>query len=669
MGELGNFLLIGGWVFSAISLFAGVAAGESYQRYLLSRNSTLVASAFFLGALVLLGGLFLTDDYTNQFVWQFSNKTMSSVYKVSAIWGGMDGSMLLWLSILAVSGALLAKQTSTYPRSFRAWTLVGYQLSSLFFATIVVFVTNPFRYIKAPFIPPDGNGLNPLLQNPYMAVHPPMLYLGFTTFAIPFAVCFGALVARDTSSLWIQLVRRWTLIAWGFLTIGIVLGGHWAYLELGWGGFWAWDPVENSSFLPWLTGTAFLHSVLVQERKDMLKMWNVWLITLTYGLTVFGTFLTRSGVVQSVHAFASTDIGWTFLAYLSVLLLMMVYLTWTRRSELASSRHIESLFSREAAFLLNNLIFMSLCFAILWGVLFPVFSEALTGQKQTIGIPFFNKVTIPLFLAMIGLMGVGPLLAWKKTSLSSLKKTFLFPFALSCLLGILLVSVGVASFLPSLSYLLCFFVTTTVIGEYHRGYKIQRAVAGESEGVLASSRRLVRRHRSRYGGYLVHLGVVVMTIAITASMAHKIEKDIVLAVGETYTLGRFSLTLDSLSDVAESNYQALRAQMTLKSYGSSQPISSLAPEMRRYAKGGESTSEVALYSSLRDDFYVVLAGLDETGSKAAVRLFINPLQIWLWIGTVIVVLGTIIVVMPNRVGLPASARLLGSRVPNSFPKV
>ncbi|MCL4146678.1 UNVERIFIED_CONTAM: hypothetical protein GTU68_022983, partial [Idotea baltica] len=377
MNEFGNLCLTLAWLLSLLgTVFGALSAYKQNESLILVSKQKLIAvSSTTLLALISLGIMFLSDDYSNQYVWQTSNKGMPWIYKITAIWGGMDGSMLLWASMLSVSTGIVALMYKQYPLKLFSWVIPVLHSNLLFFLTLLLFFTNPFRYIAADFIPPEGNGLNPLLQNPYMAIHPPMLYLGFTTFAIPFAFCLGALFSNQLNGDWIKLCRRWSLIAFGFLTTGIVLGGHWAYLELGWGGFWAWDPVENASFLPWLTATAYLHSVMVQERKGMLKFWSVWLVIITYGLTVFGTFLTRSGIVQSVHAFASTDIGFVFLDYLALIFIVSLIFTIIRRKELKPERTFESIFSRESAFLVNNLILLSICFATIWGVMFPVFSE------------------------------------------------------------------------------------------------------------------------------------------------------------------------------------------------------------------------------------------------------------------------------------------------------
>ncbi len=647
MQQLGHFSLCLAWILALLGMGLGIWGGvRRSTRWLHSTiNSTILTSVSVSLAIFALGYSFINNDYTNQYVWQFSNREMPWIYKISAIWGGMDGSMLLWCFMLAISSAVLAARCSSYKTTIMPWVLAVLNSSLFFFLTIVVFLTNPFRYLKAPFVPLDGNGLNPLLQNEYMAIHPPSLYVGFTMLAVPYAFCMGALLAGDLSNEWIRLTRRWTLVAWAFLSVGITLGGYWAYIELGWGGFWAWDPVENASFLPWLTATAFLHSVMVQERRDMLKMWNVWLIVLTYGLTVFGTFLTRSGVVQSVHAFASTNIGWVFLLYLGIIFGIALVLTIVRRADLKAARSIVSFLSREAFFLINNLLFLGICFTVIWGVLFPLVSEKFTGQKQTVGPPFFNAVTMPMFLALLFLMGVGPLIAWQKAGWKNIQRTFLMPFASAVVVAALLVARGVSSFMATLAYALGWFVSMTIIGEIRRGVRAQRSESGGS--VANSAAVLLRRHHVRYGGYLIHFGVVIAAIGITASMTHKTEKDFTLSTGEHFEVGRFNLTLDSLADRSTPNYQAVAARVGLALVADGQKVTTLAPEMRRYRRNDEPTSEVAINTSWREDVYLVLAGIDEEGKRASFKLFINPLQVWLWIGVMVMIVGVVIVIFPK----------------------
>ncbi len=650
MVEFGHFALCVAWIFALLGTVLGGVFGVSRRSVLarveaLRRTTVLVCLALF-ASLVGLGYGFVTNDYAVQYVWQYSNRDMPWIYKITAIWGGMDGSMLLWCFLVALFSAFVALASRRYPTALLPWLFSFLNSSTLFFTTITLFLTNPFRYLKTPMIMPDGNGLNPLLQNEYMAIHPPMLYLGFTGLAVPYAFCMAALASGQTTNDWIRLTRRWTLIAWTFLTAGIVLGGHWAYLELGWGGFWAWDPVENASFLPWLTATAFLHSVMVQERKGMLKIWNVSLVVLTYALTVFGTFLTRSGIVQSVHAFASTDVGWLFLVYLGAIIVVAAGLVFLRREQLRPERAIESVFSREAVFLLNNLVLLSICFAVLWGVMFPVFSEAFTGVKQTVGIPFFNAVNVPLFLALIFLMGVGPLIAWKRSSVGNLIRTFMVPFLGAFVVAVILVWAGITDFYPLLSYAISFFVLMTILSELQRGLGTQAAVTKSATWSPTTMVSLFRRQRVKYGAHIIHFGVLVMTVAITSSMAFKTEKEFTLAPNERFTVGRFSLELQEFHEENQKNYQSVQAHVALRELGNESVLHVLAPELRFYPKNKETTTEVALRMGHREDVYLVLAGLDETGTRASMKIFINPLQVWLWYGTIIMIIGGIVVAVP-----------------------
>ena len=649
MIEFGHYAICLAWLLALYATIGGAVSGYFKNRKLFI-SVAQASSVGFLSQLIAISALtyaFLTNDYTNQYVWQYSNKDMPAIYKISAIWGGMDGSMLLWCFLLSFSVFILARKSFRIPGNLMPWVLSVANSSSLFFLTVVVYFTNPFRYLKSAYIPPDGNGLNPLLQNPYMAVHPPLLYLGFTTLAIPYAFCMGALLSGTLSNEWLKLTRKWLLVAWAFLTAGIVMGGHWAYIELGWGGFWAWDPVENASFLPWLTSTAFLHSVMVQERKNMLRIWNVWLVVATYALTVFGTFLTRSGIVQSVHAFASTDIGWIFLLYLGILIGLALILTIFRWKSLKSERKLESFFSRETAFLINNLVFLSICFAVLWGVMFPVFSESMTGERQSVGIPFFNSVNVPLLLILIFLMGVGPMIAWKKASLKSIFRTFIVPFLTAFAFGALLVYLGVEGFYPVLSYSLCFFVLMTIVVEYHRALRVQRISHDSQAGIISGSANLLRRHSSRYIGYLIHIGILIMTVAITASMASKVEREFTLSKDQSYKIGRYELKLNDVQPNDSENYSAVFADVSVTNISDGELYANLKPEMRSYTRNNENTTEVALKMGLLEDLYLVLAGISEDGSRASFKIFINPLQIWLWIGTLVVVFGTALLIIPK----------------------
>jgi cytochrome c-type biogenesis protein CcmF len=644
---IGNFSLFIALLFSIFASIIGyIGALKSKTGFIESASRASIAAWLCCTASILtLGFGFLTDNYINHYIWQFSNRGMPTIYKFTAIWGGMNGSMLFWGWLLTTFAALLALYRHKYNSTVYSFALPVQMWAQIFFLGTTAFFTNPFEYIKADFIPPDGNGLNPLLQNPYMAIHPPMLYIGFTLFSVPFALCMGSLLGRLSGNEWLIASRKWSLYAWSVLSAGIILGGFWAYVELGWGGFWAWDPVENASFLPWLTGTALIHSVLIQERKGMLKAWNVFLVSSTYLLTIFGTFLTRSGIVQSVHAFASTHVGEVFLGYLAIMIVFVAIVMFLNRKSLVPQKQLESILSREAAFLLNNLIFLSICFATIWGVMFPVLSEAITGSKQTVSAPFFNKVNVPLFMLMLLLMGIGTLIAWRKASLSSIRKTFLAPFLFSSAVAAVLAWAGITSVWAVISYSLCFFVFLTLMTETYRGIRTQSA-SNPSKSIASSTVSLFQKHSRRYGGYLVHLGVLIMTISITASMAHKFEKEFTLERGESISVGRFTLTLDKIYENQNSNYQALLANVSVKRIKDGVLTSVLTPEIRYFLVKKETTSEVALQVGAREDLYLVLAGLSEDEKSASFKIYINPLQMWLWVGAVIMVGGGLLIASP-----------------------
>lgn len=648
MVDLGHFALVLAWGLSVYGILAGFYGAlknhRAFQRS--AENSVFLSAGLILLSLVVLGVSFLRHDYRYAYVWQNSNNDMDGIYLISAIWGGMDGSMLLWATLLSLYSASALYRTRAASQKMRPYLAPMFQISIFFFSSVVTWLTNPFRLVPAAAVPLDGNGLNPLLQNPSMLIHPPSLYMGLTGFVVPFSFGLAALMSGELSNLWIQLVRRSTLVAWGFLTLGIILGGNWAYIELGWGGFWAWDPVENASFMPWLVGTAFIHSVMVQETRGMLKVWNLSLSTLAYLLAVFGTFLTRSGVVQSVHAFAETDVGWVFLVYIAVLGLLSMALIVSRRKLLAPENQIVSFFSREAAFLFNNLALLAICFATFWGVMFPVLSEAVTGKKEVVGPPFFNLVNVPFFCALLFLMGVGPLIAWKKTSRDALKRMFLRP-----LLSSSVVTLGFLLFdhsrpWPAVTFGLVLFVINTVFSEWRRAAK-----AAETPGVSAI-KTLVTTKRRKFAGMLVHLGIGVMAIAITASSAYKLERDMTLKTGEKSAIGHYELALAALEQINERNYQGYRADILVYEKGTDQVLTHLYPEKRWYPKNQESTSEVDMRMTPRDDLYLAFAGLDENSSEAApgvvLKVFVNPLQVWLWVGALIVLSGTILILLPTK---------------------
>jgi cytochrome c-type biogenesis protein CcmF len=525
--------------------------------------------------------------------------------------------------------------------------LAGVQV---FFLLLTNFVANPFGMMST--VAADGNGLNPLLQYPEMVIHPPMLYLGYVGFSLPFAFALSALMMRYPGEKWIHITRRWTMVTWLFLTCGIALGAHWAYAVLGWGGYWGWDPVENASLLPWLTGTAFLHSVMMQEKRGMMKVWNVWLIFVTFMLSILGTLLTRSGLVQSVHAFAQSSIGSWFYAFLAVIAIVCVAAFVKNRKHLQSENKLESLVSRESSFLFNNLVLLAACFAVLCGTLFPILSEWVRGYRITVGAPFFNKVMLPIGLFLIFLTAVGPLLAWRKTSLGSLKKNFAIPVILSVLVGIGLIPLGVkpwidlAYFYSWLTFVLGTLVITTIASEFIRGGRVLKDKLNTN--IFGGMYHLTRRNMRRYGGYIVHFGVILACIGI-AGQAFNQSKEQEMAQGDKLQIGRYTLVGQEYTEDDNANYASNAALLDV--YKDGKYITRLSPEHRQFKASMQGTTIVADYSTLKEDLYVIYEGVNPDTGHPIIKAFINPLVNWLWIGVLTVLLGTGLALVPNAAQL------------------
>ncbi|MEE9275653.1 MAG: cytochrome c biogenesis protein CcsA, partial [bacterium] len=517
--EVGHYGLLAALVLALYSVILSVwGAIRRRADFILSgRNAAAAVSVLVSVASASLLYLLMTRDYRVEYVVSTVNNTLNGFYRFSAFWGGQKGSLLLWLLLLCIFSAVLLRQNRRRNQELMPYVTATLMLTSAFFLTILNFITPPFETLSSP--PLDGRGLNPLLQDWGMVIHPPNLFLGYVGFAVPFAFCIGALASGKLDSGWFVTTRRWTLFAWFFNGIGILLGGAWAYKELGWGGYWAWDPVENASLMPWLTGTAFLHSVMIQEKRGMLKVWNVSLIIITYSLTIFGTFLTRSGIISSVHAFADSTFGWAFLAYLIAALIVSFGLLIWRLPLLKSEHEMESFFSREAGFLLNNVVLVSITFAILWGTIFPVITEAVKGVKVTVGPPFFNQVIVPIGLVLILLCGAGPLLAWRRASSRQLQKSFVYPTVVGAGALLALLLFGLRHVYAVLAFSLCAFVITTIWIEYYRG--VSARVRNHGDGLLAAVWELTVRNKRRFGGYIVHLGMAVLFIGVAASSAYQ----------------------------------------------------------------------------------------------------------------------------------------------------
>ena len=577
---------------------------------------------------------------------------------------------MLWAWLLATYGFVLRLRHKVDVRlsAYASTILAGVQV---FFLALLTFAAPPFSIEPGP-LAPDGAGLNPLLQYPEMVIHPPMLYLGYVGFAVPFAFALGALMMRYPGEKWIHITRRWTMVTWLFLTCGIVLGMHWAYAVLGWGGYWGWDPVENASLMPWLTGTAFLHSVMMQEKRGMMKSWNVWLIFATFMLTILGTLLTRSGLVQSVHAFAQSSIGNWFYGFLLIVFAVCLFTFFRQRDHLRSENRLESLVSRESSFLFNNLILLAACFTVLWGTLFPVLSEYVQGSKATVGPPFYNRVNLPIGLTLLLLTGVGPLLAWRSTSLRTIRRNFVLPCLAIGLTAIGLMLSGIRPWRDGedwqtttfslLTFSLGAGVITAITAEFLRGAGVVRTQTGRN--LFSAAVMLIRRNTRRYGGYLVHFGIVVMFIGI-AGGAFKQTHEQEMGFGDQMTIGPYRLVCQSFTQDSNPTYDTEYALLDVYKHG--KKITQLAPEKRFYQASQTNSTVVANHSTLQNDLYVIYEGKNPDTDRPILKVFLNPLINWIWIGVGVVAFGTVIALVPSlrrgalrapaQVELPAEAEV------------
>jgi cytochrome c-type biogenesis protein CcmF len=665
----GSFALLLAFLCAVYAFAGGVAAIVTRHPLLIksARQAGIATCGLIFLATASLVYLFFSDSYWVAYVVAHSNHDLSTFYKIAALWSGQEGSLLFWSFLLAIyvcSVLLVYRNKNGELMPYVGVVLAGVQI---FFLTLNNFVASPFKVLASPgangaleiFTRADGNGLNPLLQYPEMVIHPPNLYSGYTGFTIPFAFALGALLARYPGEKWIHLTRKWTMIAWCFQTVGILLGAHWAYAVLGWGGYWGWDPVENASLLPWLTGTAFLHSVMMQEKRGMMKVWNVWLVFLTFMLCITGTMLTRSGVVSSVHAFAQSSIGNWFLGFLALIFVVCFTAYLKNRDYLKSENVLDSMVSRESSFLFNNLILLVSCIAVLSGTLFPVFSEWLSGSRISVGKPFFDKVNVPLGLILLFLTGVGPLLAWRKTSAESLKRNFGCPLLIAAATSVLIFALGVREFYSIVCFGLCVFVATTISMEFFRGAKVLRARSGAS--LLSAAVDLTMRNTRRYGGYIVHMGMVLIFVGLAGAAFNKdVQKE--MQAGSSMQIGRYTLVLQGVDAKPEKNYTAQR--MIVEVLRDGQSVMMMYPERRFFPANQESGTMVAIYSTLREDLYVVYAGESPENQTPVIHAYLNPLVKWIWLGGVVVVLGTLVTLLPNRRAVLA---LSGAQQPAAAP--
>lgn len=629
-----GLLILGWWRQRFVAVRWGIVAG---------RLAFILAT----GALGLLTWALLTDQFALIYVANNSRQFMAWPYKIGAVWAGQAGSLLLWLWMLTLMLTLVSLRSRAGAEDGRGLVvpaLATLSVLAIFFALLITLVENPFA-VRLP-APADGRGMNPLLQNPSMLVHPLLVYLGFVGFSVPFAFAVAALVTRRTDAGWLRRTRGWSLGAWLLLTTGIVVGGQWAYVELGWGGYWAWDPVENASLLPWLTATAFIHSALVQERRGLLKAWNLGLIMATFALTILGTFLTRSGLLSSVHAFAESPIGPWFLTLLGAVVAVSLYLLLDRLRALARAPRIESNLSREAAFLLNNLLMLTAAFAVLWGTLFPLLSRV-WGTEFTIGAPFFNRVVGPIFLAIVALMGIGPILAWRRTDPRGVGRQLLWPGAAALAGAQIMLVAGIRQPLALFGFTLVLFVGALTVAEVLRSVAARKAATGETH--LRATFGLFATNPRRYGGYVVHIGILIMTVGILGSSIYDTTIRTPLRLGEVAAVGPYHLRYLGLERTVERGLPTAYANLAVQ----------VDDEVVAYVRPGKQihpgfvdvlgpTTEIAIVGSLQRDLYVVMAGFDEAGTVAGFEFSVKPLVAWVWIGGYVVLAGTAFSLWPRR---------------------
>ncbi|MDA8211660.1 MAG: heme lyase CcmF/NrfE family subunit [Clostridia bacterium] len=606
------------------------ARGAVYAVALLSTVASLV-----------LIYLLATGDFSVTYVSEYTSSDLPFFYKITAMWAGNAGSLLLWFWVLSIYAAVVAKGNKI--KDMTPYVLGILMVNALFFVFVMAFLTNPFE--KLPYNPGEGQGLNPMLQNPGMVIHPVTTYLGYVGFAIPFAFAMAGLILKRSDDEWIKVTRRWTIIAWLFLTLGNLTGAQWAYEELGWGGYWAWDPVENASFLPWLTGSAFLHSVMIQERKNMLKIWNILLIIITFVLTLFGTFLVRSGVLTSVHAFGRSDLGKYFLAFTVASLVASLWLMVDRLNMLREEKEFESYISKESSFLFNNLILVGIAFATFWGTIFPLISEAVTGNKITVSIPFFNSVNAPLGLAMTLLIGICPLIAWRKSGVKNLAENFLAPGGAALAFAVVAFALGLRKPYALLAFTIACFSISATLWEVIKGVITRKRITGEN--VLAAAGRLITRNRRRYGGYIIHLGLLMLIVGVIGSNTYDTEMVKTLKFGETVKVKDYTLTYQNLAERKQGKNDAVYADL-LVSKGD-KLIGTLEPERVFYPTHPNPATEVAINSTLKEDLYIILSAWDKDGS-ATFKFLLNPLVAWMWIGGYVMIFGTIFALWPGRGG-------------------
>jgi cytochrome c-type biogenesis protein CcmF len=619
-----------------------IAARTGEGRYLSFARSAIVGQFALVtfAAFALIYGLIATD-FSIKYVAFNTTRATPIYYRVTGLWGALEGSLLLWEWVLIIFAGITAWIYRDRHHDMMPWVIMIFSIVSAFFLGVIGFLSNPFETMFP--VPPDGRGLNPLLEDANMMTHPPLLYTGFVGLTVPFAFAMAALIVGKVDEAWILSTRRWTIIAWFFLTAGNLVGAWWSYHVLGWGGYWAWDPVENAAFMPWLPATAFLHSIQVQERRRMLKVWNLSLIIVAFSLTIFGTFLTRSGILSSIHAFSSGPVGGFFLAFLAFILLGSFGLLAYRADLLREQPELDSMVSRESAFLLNNIVLVSALFTIFLGTIFPLLSEAVAGVQVSVGAPYFNSVTVPLFLFLVFLMGVGPIIAWRRASWDHLKRNFLWPATAALLFGLGLFMWKVRDFLPLLGFTLLAFVVFTILYDTALALRARRRIAGE--GILRGLISLARRNQRRYGGLTVHLGVVLIIMGIAGSMSYSIEKEATMALKQQLHVGNYQIQFEGLTGSRQPTHFRVEGAFRVFHNGNNEGI--LNPTLKFFPTQQSPIGRAVHQSSLSEDIYLILSGFSDLDrNQATLKVLVRPLVVWMWIGGFVIALGTLICIAP-----------------------
>ena len=656
MPTLGTLILLTSFVVCAYAVAASVAGARRRSRRLVESG---VGALYFVTALMTVASAvmvhaFVTGNYAIKYVERYSDAALPLPYKIASYWGGLDGSIMFWVFLLGIFAAIAVYTNRERHRELIPYVVATIAVTEMFFIFLMIVHNNPFSTFLTP-PPADGRGLNPLLQNFYMAIHPPSLYIGFVAMTIPFAFGLAALITGHLDDAWLRAVRRWTMIGWLFLTFGLGLGMLWAYEELGWGGYWVWDPVENAGLLPWFTATAFLHSLMVQERRGMLRVWNVTLVITTFFLTIFGTFMTRSGVVQSVHAFGEDpELAMLFTIFMVLIATVSFGLVVYRLPLLRSRHELDSWMSREAAFLANNWILLFSAFFVLFATMFPTLSEAVRGERLTVGPPFFNKWMIPIGLTLLLLTGIGPLLAWRKSTVSNLTHQFFWPVTAALVTGGVLFALGVRVWSSGICFALCALVFATIAQEFVRGAQVRRSTTGTD--FLTAMVGLFARSRRRYAGYIVHAGIVLIFLGF-AGAGFKLEEQALLTPGQQVDVGHFTIRHDALRVTADPQKEMITGHVTVFEDG--REIGTMTPAKWFFKKrmDEQPTTEVAIRRRPNEDLYIVLAGFTAETQAATYVITVNPLVNWIWLGFGVMTIGSLIALLPERALSFASAKV------------